>query len=429
MKFMSGKLLAFTAAVILTPVIVAVWIGAGHGFTLMQRIRMIRLSSVAEGAADQPVIRLNQRSNADDQATIEVAGLNHNSLSRLERANLSSSDWVKVLAVYPGSTVSTDNPPMLGDYRVVNDVLRFTPRFRLVQNLTYTARFDAALFAEKFGPSSPGTPSSAQATIETRMVLSKSAALPQTVVTGIYPSAAELPANQLKLHLLFSAPMNLGEAYRHLRLLDETGREVPRAFLEIDQELWDSSRRRFTLLLDPGRIKRGLRSNLEDGAPLRTGKSYRLMVDREWRDGNGNPLKSGFEKQFAVIGADRSSPDFQHWQIAVPVAGTVEPLRLTFDEPLDRVLLEQMIEVIGTQGRRLEGRIEISKNETEWLFTPEMPWQAGDYRIYIDTRMEDRAGNNLKNLFDLDLGQQAARRLPQGYIDRHFVVAGRPDQP
>ena len=62
--------------------------------------------------------------------------------------------------------------------------------------------------------------------------------------------------------------MSTGDAYQHIRLLDETGREVPRAFLQTAHELWDERRQRFTLILDPGRIKRGLRANLEDGAPL-----------------------------------------------------------------------------------------------------------------------------------------------------------------
>ena len=73
--------------------------------------------------------------------------------------------------------------------------------------------------------------------------------------------------------------MSFGDAYRHIRLLDEAGREVPRAFLQTAHELWDARRQRFTLILDPGRIKRGLRSNVEVGAPLREGGRYRL-VDR-----------------------------------------------------------------------------------------------------------------------------------------------------
>src|SRR6185436_15583273 len=81
---------------------------------------------------------------------------------------------------------------------------------------------------------------------------------PPTVVAQVYPTADALPANQLKFYLDFSAPMSFGDAYRHIRLLDEEGRDVPRAFLQTAHELWDARRQRFTLILDPGRIKRGL---------------------------------------------------------------------------------------------------------------------------------------------------------------------------
>ena len=58
----------------------------------------------------------------------------------------------------------------------------------------------------------------------------------------------------------FDAPMSRGEAYRHIHLVDaKTGREVEAPFLELGEELWDGDFRRFTLLCDPGRVKRGLK--------------------------------------------------------------------------------------------------------------------------------------------------------------------------
>ena len=156
-----------------------------------------------------------------------------------------------------------------------------------------------------------------------------------TVLAQVYPTADELPANQLKFYLDFSAPMSFGDAYRHIRLLDGDGREVPRAFLQTAHELWDARRQRFTLILDPGRIKRGLRSNVENGAPLRAGDTYRLAIAADWRDGEGNPLREPFEKRFRVIAADRTSPAADLWHLSAPAAGTTEPLELAMNEPLD----------------------------------------------------------------------------------------------
>ncbi len=53
--------------------------------------------------------------------------------------------------------------------------------------------------------------------------------------------------------------MSRGEAYRRIHLLDADGKPIERAFLELGEELWDPDGKRFTLFIDPGRIKRGLK--------------------------------------------------------------------------------------------------------------------------------------------------------------------------
>jgi hypothetical protein len=418
---MSDKLQTIIGGLFVICASLVVWGLIGNGFAFLQRIQMIGFSGAANNMAEKPVIRLSPV----DQMSIEVAGLNTCSLSRLKRAKPSSADWAKFFVVHTGSKVISENPPMLGDYSIVDNAVRFTPRFPLVQGLTYTARFDTAFFEDKFGPSQPEKESSTQPVIETRLEAPKGTAKSTTIVTQIYPSADKLPANQLKFYIRFSSPMNLGEAYQHVRLIDESGKEVSDVFLRIDQELWDSTRERFTLLLDPGRIKRGLRSNLEDGSPLRGGKSYRLVIDGGWRDGNGNLLGKEFEKRFMVIDADRTSPNYRTWKFIAPSAGTLEPLKLILDEPLDRALLEQMIEVFSADGRRLEGRVEISGNEKEWHFVPKAVWSAGSYSVRVDAKIEDRAGNNLKHLFDVDLIDKRSRRLSPEQVQLKFEVVGK----
>ena len=53
----------------------------------------------------------------------------------------------------------------------------------------------------------------------------------------------------------------------YVHLGDADGRDLPHALLAMPPELWDRPRRRLTLLLEPGRIKRGLVPNAELGAP------------------------------------------------------------------------------------------------------------------------------------------------------------------
>jgi hypothetical protein len=368
-------------------------------------------------AATQPFIKLNQQAG-----TIEVLGLDARSLAKLRQSKLNGLDgaeWATLLAVYSTSAIAADTPAMLGSYAVADNSIRFVPRFPLVAGLRYTVRFNFARYRERFEVAAV---SEAAPVIETSVMLPKVSAGASTFVAQVYPSASELPANQLKLYLCFSAPMSLGEAYQHLRLLDAAGREVPHAFLRVEQELWDATRQRFTLIFDPGRVKRGLRSNVEDGAPLRVGGRYRLVIDAGWRDGEGNSLREAFEKVFSVTAPDRTAPDCRAWQLLAPAANTTEPLRLQFAEPLDYALLEEMLVVFDAQGQPVTGRIEVTAGETQWLFTPKLPWRAGSHTLRVNPKLEDRAGNNLRRLFDVDLSESSAVVLTPPSINLPFIV-------
>jgi hypothetical protein len=197
--------------------------------------------------------------------------------------------------------------------------------------------------------------------------------------------------------------MSLGEAYRRVHLIDEAGEVVPDAFLVVagEAELWDPERRRLTLLFDPGRIKRGLRPNEEAGLPLHEGRTFRLVVDSAWQDAHGRPLQRGFEKRFTVTPADRSLPRTQDWQL-LPPSGQGAAVSLRFPEPLDHALLERLLVVRRADGRAVAGTTTVTDQETLWRFTPSQPWTSGPHYIEVGTDLEDLAGNNLRDLFDVD---------------------------
>ena len=389
-------------------------------------MRVAGFSTRTEVEMGKPVIRLAPGSGAAE-ATIEVVGLDSTSLSRLRQAQLAAREWAALLAVYPATSSrqdADDMPAMLGEYQITEDGIRFLPRYPLVAGLAYAVRFRAQQFRERYGaPPSPPSPHQAgETTIEGRVMIPKPTPSERTTIAQVYPTADHLPANQLKLYVTFSASMSVGDAYEHIRLFDAAGREVSKAFLWLEQELWDASRQRFTLLFDPGRIKRGLRANREEGAPLQEGKSYRLVLDGAWLDGEGNALGRAFEKTFVVTPPDRGTPDYRKWKIVPPSGVTVEPLRVTFDEPLDYALVEQMLAVLDERGLRVDGTIEVRANETEWIFTPKAAWQAGEYSLGVDTRLEDRAGNSLRQLFDVDLRQQSAKTSSREYVSLRFKI-------
>jgi hypothetical protein len=227
-----------------------------------------------------------------------------------------------------------------------------------------------------------------------------------TRVTAIYPTVNRVPANLLKVYVEFSAPMSDGEAEQRLHLYDARGHEMPRAFLHVDAELWNDTHTRLTVLFDPGRIKRGLRANLEDGAPLTEGETFRLAIDPAWRDGHGAPLATGYAKTLTVGPADRTSPNWHRWTVAAPQAGIRDPVTVRFDKPLDRALLDRWVVVVDPSSARLAGRPIVGPDQTSWSFIPDNAWRRNNYRLLVNPLLEDLAGNTLVSLFDADMEAQ-----------------------
>jgi hypothetical protein len=213
--------------------------------------------------------------------------------------------------------------------------------------------------------------------------------------------------------------MDPGSALQHVHLMDESGREVTGAFLALDQELWDPARQRLTLLFDPGRVKRGVRTNIESGAPLAAGRRYRLVIDDGWTDGNGAPLASGFEHAFEVTEADRESPDPDRWRVKTPTPGTRAPLQVAFAEPLDHALAAGMLAVTDARGALVPGSVTLAEGDSIWTYAPERVWAAGDYTLRVGGALEDLAGNNVVRVFDVD------RRVDSAGVDRDVAGAAR----
>ncbi|HJT35346.1 MAG TPA: hypothetical protein VJ783_25190 [Pirellulales bacterium] len=349
-----------------------------------------KLDQPTSGKANAPSIHIAQ----------DVAGK-----CRIELMIESSSDgvnrddWSKRFVVHVVTTDETgDAPAMLGSYQVIAGGLRFTPRYPLQPGLRYQAEYRAAdgttVSKEFQAPDRPPTAA--------------------TEVAAVYPTAATLPENQLKFYLHFTAAMGRGEAYDHLRLLDEAGSDLDLPFLEIGEELWDPSGKRLTLLLDPARVKRGLKPREEQGPVLEAGRRYTLVIDRRWRDATGRPLGAEFRKPFSVGPPDESCPEPRRWQLSVPAAGSRAPLVVRLGESLDQALLERMLWVTDPKDQPLPGEVQTGEREATWSFTPDQAWQAGNYHLVADTLLEDLAGNSIARKFEVEASGPARRpRQPE----------------
>jgi hypothetical protein len=313
--------------------------------------------------------------------TIDVVDVSEGDLAPL-RGGASREMFAKVFQV----AVAVEQPPMLGDYRIEGNRIRFTPMFPLDPGRQYHVSFTPAA----------ATP------IHVTVGLPAVHTTPTTTVARVFPSGDVIPENQLRLYIHFSAPMGMKGGLDYVHLLDDQGKEVVDPFLPLDAEFWNDDRTRYTVFFDPGRQKRGIPVIEEMGRSLTAGKPVTLEVSREWRDGNGLPLKESFRRTFNVGPADERPLDHTAWQISAPTAGTRTPLTVAFPEPLDHGLLLRALGVQGADGRPVGGDVTVGRGEVTWSFTPREFWKAGAHNIVALGMLEDLAGNRIGRAFEVD---------------------------
>lgn len=325
---------------------------------------------------------------------------------RVSRAGTNGPIDAEQLRVYPTDVAASGTaglPPMTGRRGTDGNGAWFVPRFGFMPGTSYTVvcEGDAASLDR---PAAPGEPT--------------------TTVLAIYPSTPALPRNHLRVYVHFSAPMSEGCALAHVHVRDAATREeLAGALLETTEELWDRERRRLTLLFDPGRIKRGLVPQRQAGYPLVPGRPVELLVDAGFRDALGLPLAAGSVRTYDVGPDLRGHVDPASWALRPPEVGTRAPLVVDFDRPLDHGLLVHSLSVTGPDGARVPGVIGAGPEERSWAFAPARPWAPGAYRLDVDHRLEDVAGNSVARVFDRDLSDPCDNPRPEEPARLRFVIA------
>ena len=336
-------------------------------------------------------------------ASVEVVGLSPADLSALSASTLTPDNWTALLRITVAGSDHADSPAVLGTYAVGDGVLRFTPRFPFDPGQRYDVRLDPSRL-----------PNSAAAAGWRSQIVQTSVALPAreeratTRVVAVFPGADDVPENLLRMYILFSAPMSLGGASGYVQLLDEHERVVDDPFLPLDVDLWNDSRTRYTVLFDPGRVKRGILPNEEMGRALAEGRRYTLVVDDGWRDAAGQKLAAPFRRSFRVGPPADDALDPQQWRIEAPRAQTRDPLLVTFPASLDHGLLRRAL-TVSLNGERVTGDVQTDSGETRWRFSPAALWRAGEYQLHASSILEDVAGNRIGRPFEVE--ELAAGRL------------------
>jgi hypothetical protein len=321
-------------------------------------------------------------------ARIIVVGVDSQNLRVLESIPRTNDDWTRLLHV---SVVGSD-VQIAGRYSAANGTIVFEPAFPFDRGRAYAARFD---------PRALPTPTNDTA-IAITAGLPRDANARATSIVRILPTADTLAENLLRMYVEFSGPMSRQPGVEFIHLIDDGGNEVRNAFLPLDADFWNPDHTRYTIFLDPGRVKRGIKPNEQMGRALRAGRAYALRIDSTWKDANGLPLAHSFRHEFRAGPAVQTPITLGDWKVQAPRRSSRDPLVVRFPRPLDHGLLQRAIGVRTQAGERIPGAITIGPGEVEWRFAPQTAWKAGAYDLIVLAILEDVAGNRVGRAFEVD---------------------------
>ncbi len=224
----------------------------------------------------------------------------------------------------------------------------------------------------------------------------------------VYPQGP-VPVNLLRWHLFFDQPVDADAGRDAVALMDQSGAPVPHAFVELADGLWDGSGTRLTLLLHPGRIKSGLQTRERHGGALVAADRMSLRIDLGRLLGRGvGQLHHGFDVGPALQGR----VELEAWRFGAIEAGSLDPLTVEFQRPMDRLGIEGALVVVDGGGQRVEGRHLYTPDGAAMVFHPARPWQSGAHALWVAEDLEDVAGNRLATAFEsTGQGQPVARAL------------------
>ena len=200
----------------------------------------------------------------------------------------------------------------------------------------------------------------------------------------VQPSAAQVPANLLRLSVVFAAPIE-GAVLPRIALSHADGRAVQEPFLQ--QELWTPDGKVLTLLLHPGRVKTGLVAREQWGPIVSDGDDVVLSLD-------GRPIK-----RWHIGPVDANGPVASAWKLSRVRSGSRQPLIVTLDSPIDGRDVNYLA-IVGADDRLIGGQPQLRDGETTWTFTPDAAWEAGEYRLLVRGTLEDSSGNRLGGHFE-----------------------------
>lgn len=291
------------------------------------------------------------------------------------------SDILKIFMIQEGKESET---PLLGNYSVTEDTLFFEPQFELGDGLAFSAHFY----------NKNDTVKSFYKTPSISLNINK-----EVVIKDIFPRSHEIPKNILTLYVEFSEPMMEDEAaFRFINLYNENDEILPNVWL--NKSRWVNNKI-LMLMIHPGRVKSGISYYDNLGDIFDVGKKYHLEITNKVKPLYKNAKVKPFIKEFKIIEAETSCPKILSNKINKLKKNTREKLKIVFSRTMDLYSILGGISVSTYKTNlNIEGELVPGKDDTEWYFVPDKPWQEEKYTLIFSTYVSDPSGNGLIKPFE-----------------------------
>ena len=189
-------------------------------------------------------------------------------------------------------------------------------------------------------------------------------------------------------------------------------------FLELDQELWDRDKRASRCSSIPAASSAGSLPLKEIGPAIEAGKSYTLVIDREWPDGRGAPLAEAVSQDSSASGPPDRTP---HRSGEVAHHGAARRRRADaagdrFPKPLDYALLQHS----HRSARRRRERSRWGATRRSGDSRRSSRGSGASIEIVVQTTLEDLAGNHVGRAFDVDTFKAVTKEVARETLSLRF---------
>ncbi len=270
----------------------------------------------------------------------------------------------------------------LGIYRLKNGFLVYQPVFNLAWDTHYTVEITDSTDKIHKKPYYIARPK-----------------LGKFQVQNIFPRPRKLPENMLYFHITFTNPIAPKQGiFDKIYLLDAKGNRLKEVWKKA--EMYYKNGHGLSLLLHPGRVKRGMLSRKVLGPIFRRGQNYRLVISSKVKNIYGKPIGHTVHKDFTITSPDYEFVQAKTWSIQFPQKSK-RGLRLTFRESLDYASIRRGVIVMNEQNEAVAGEWRVEKNPRVYVFEPKEAWITQYYSVFFTGLLTDLSGNTLTRLFEI----------------------------